>query len=90
MVKGKVSKDVKKLSSRKLERYKSKLEINIIESEIHEIFEILMLYKDFLIKRSDIDDFLIERGYSEEVCNLIQTIRKKIRPDNIINTLCSY
>ncbi len=53
MLKGKASKKVKEISSRKMERYKSKLEINIIESEIHEILEILMLYKDFLIKRSD-------------------------------------
>ncbi len=53
MLKGKASKKVKEISSRKMKRYKSKLEINIIESEIHEILEILMLYKDFLIKRSD-------------------------------------
>ncbi len=88
MLKGKTSKEVKEISSRKMERYKSKLEINITESEIHEIFEILMLYKDFLIKRSDIDDFLIRRGYSKEVCKLIHILRKAIRKDNLLNTLC--
>ncbi len=87
MLKGKVSKDAKEISSRKLERYKSKLRINITESEIHEIFEILMFYENFLIKRSDIDDFLIKKGYSKEDCKLIKIISKKIRPDNIINTL---
>ncbi len=73
---------------KKWEQYKSKLEISMTQTEIHEVMEILMLYQDFSIKRSDIDDFLIKCEYSKKVCKLIHTLRKIIRKDNVINTLC--
>ncbi len=69
------------------ERYKSKLEISMSKTEIDVLLEKLMLYKEFLLKRSDINDFLIERKYSKRVCKLIHTLRKKIRRDDLFTSL---
>ncbi len=73
---------------KKWERYKSKLEISMNQSEIQDVLERLMLYKDFLMKKSDFNDFLNKSEYSKKDCKLIHKIRKKIRKDNVLNTLC--
>ncbi len=70
---------------KKWERYKSKLEISMTQSEIQSVIERLMLYKDFLLKRSDFNDFLNKSEYSKKDCKLIHKIRKKIRKDNVVN-----